>query len=386
MFTSMLIAGCAAFFSVYGIGLLFSGAVVAAAIMASSLELGKLVTTSWLFRYWNIANKLMKIYMVTAVIVLMCITSLGIFGYLTAAYQKSSLETELANTKITTLETQKKEETKKIDSVRSTIDKLMALRSSQESRLSESMTNALIARNPVQLQMLQNQINEQIEGLNKQVENENAKLKDAADKSTKIDDEIFKLKIDNSQKKDITTFKFVAQEFKSDINTVVKWFIIVLITVFDPLAVVLLLAYNMSSNYKELDGREYELYKKKDKEAKKQSVYDQSNDTETTVAQKSETVEPKVVEKIVEVEKPVDRVVEKIVEVEKPFEVEKEVKVEVEKPFEVVREVEKEVKVEVEKIVDRPVEVVREVEKPVETVIEKVKRVNVGGLRRMFSF
>lgn len=372
MFTSMLIAGCAAFFSVYGIGLLFSGAVVAAMIMASSLELGKLVTTSWLFRYWNIANKLMKIYMVIAVVVLMCITSLGIFGYLTAAYQKSSLETELANTKITTLESQKKEETKKIESVRSTIDKLMTLRSSQESRLSESMTNALIARNPVQLQMLQNQINEQIEGLNKQVENENAKLKDAADKSTKIDDEIFKLKIDNSQKKDITTFKFVAQEFKSDINTVVKWFIIVLITVFDPLAVVLLLAYNMSSNYKELDDREYELYKKKDKEAKKQSVYDQSDVAETTTSQKSETVEPKVIEKIVEVEKPVDRVVEKIVEVEKPVEV--------------VKEVEKEVKVEVEKVVDRPVEVVKEVEKPVETVVEKVKRVNVGGLRRMFSF
>ena len=367
MFTSMLIAGCAAFFSVYGIGLLFSGAVVAAMIMASSLELGKLVTTSWLFRYWKIANRLMKTYMVVAVVILMCITSLGIFGYLTAAYQKSSLETELANTKIVALETQKQEETKKIENVRTTIDKLLALRGSQESRLSESMTNALIARNPVQLQMLQNQINEQIEGLNKQIETENEKLKVAGEKSTKIDDDIFKLKIDNSQKKDITTFKFVAKEFNSDINTVVKWFIIVLITVFDPLAVVLLLAYNMSENYKEVDSeKEYELYRKKDKEEKKNSVYDQPASTEE--------VKPTVIEKIVEVEKPV----EKIVEVEKPVETIVEKIVEVEKPVEVVKEV--------EKIVEKPTEVIKEVEKPVETVVEKVKRVNVGGLRRMFSF
>lgn len=368
MFTSMLIAGCAAFFSVYGIGLLFSGAVVAAMIMASSLELGKLVTTSWLFRYWNIANKLMKTYMVTAVVVLMCITSLGIFGYLTAAYQKSSLETELANTKIATLETQKKEELKKIETVRTTIDKLLALRSSQEGRLSESMTNALIARNPIAMQNLQNQINEQIDGLNKQVETENSKLKDASDKSSKIDDEIFKLKIDNSQKKDITTFKFVAQEFNSDINTVVKWFIIVLITVFDPLAVVLLLAYNMSSNYREItDDREYELYKKKDKDAKKQSVYPDS----TVESSESPTKEPSnVIEKIVEVEKPVEKIIEKIVEVEKPVEVIREV----EKPVEVIKEVEK------------PVEIIKEVEKPVEKIVEKVKRVNTHGIRRLFSF
>ena len=102
LLTSMLIAIMAASFSVYGIGLLFSGAAIAAMIMASALELGKLVTTSWLFRNWGIANKLMKIYMLFAVIVLMGITSLGIFGYLTSAYQKSALENELRLTKIKT--------------------------------------------------------------------------------------------------------------------------------------------------------------------------------------------------------------------------------------------------------------------------------------------
>ncbi len=244
--TSLLIAGCAAYFSVYGIGLLFSGATIAAMIMASSLELGKLVTTSWLFRYWSKANFFIKTYMITAIFALMMITSLGIYGFLTAAFQKSSLENELSINKISTLQIQKNEEVLKIDSTKKSIEKIYILRSSQESRLNEILTNVLISRNPIQLQNIQNQINEQILDLNKQLEDENNKLKSYDDKRTRIDDDIFKLKVENSQKKDITTFKFVAEQFNTTIQNVVKWFIIVLITVFDPLAVILLIAYNIS--------------------------------------------------------------------------------------------------------------------------------------------
>ncbi len=337
--TSFLIAGCAAYFSVYGIGLLFSGATIAAMIMAGSLELGKLVTTSWLFRYWNKVNFLMKTYMIIAVFALMAITSLGVFGFLTAAFQKSSLETELSLNKISTLESQKKEEINKIESTKKSIEKLYTLRNSQENRLNEVLTNVLIARNPIQLQNIQNQINDQITDLNKQLENENDKIKTYSAKSTSIDDDIFKLKVDNSQKKDITTFKFVADQFSTTIQNVVKWFIVVLITVFDPLAVVLLLAYNISTNkiYSE-DDKNYELYKKQEKPT------DESN------------VDPIA---------PTQTVVEKIVE--KPVEVEKIVEKIVEKP------------VEVEKIVEKPVEV----EKIVEKIVERKGKT---GVRGMFSF
>ena len=117
--------------------------------------------------------------------------------------------------------------------------------------------------------------------------------------------------MENSQKKDITTFKFVADQFNTTIQNVVKWFIAVLIAVFDPLAVILLLAYNMSTNkvYDE-EKSEFEIYKQQ--------------------KPKEEPVVEKVVEKIVEVEKPVEKVVEKIVE--KPVEVEKVVEKVVEKP------------------------------------------------------
>jgi len=309
----------------------------------------------------------MKVYMVVAVIVLMCITSLGIFGYLTAAFQKSSLETELSMTKIVALETQKTQETKKVDNVGITIDKLLSLRSSQESRLSQTLTNAIIARNPIQMQNIQNQINDQISDLNKQIDAENTKLKDAGNKSTKIDDEIFKLKIDNSQKKDITTFKFVADEFNTDIRHVVKWFIVVLITVFDPLAVVLLLAYNMSSNTRQNSEQDFQMYGDK-----KSAVPTPIVPTPIVPAPivpapvVHETV--KEVDRIVEVEKPVDRIVDRVVDRI----------VEVEKPVDrIVDRI-----VEVEKPVDRIVEVEKNI---IQTAVKNVKNKAQGG-RGMFSF
>ena len=302
--SSLLIAGCAAYFSVYGIGMLFSGATIAAMIMASSLELGKLVTTSWLFRYWNKANILMRVYMIFAVFALMGITSLGIFGFLTSAFQKSSLENEVSISKIFAFEIQKTEENKKIESTKTSISNLFKLRSSQESRLTETLTNVVIARNPIQFQNIQNQINDQIGDINKQMEVENEKLKVSGDKISKLDDSIFKLKIENSQKKDLTTFKFVADEFNTTIQKVAKWFIVVLIVVFDPLAIILLLAYNISSNntYEE-DKTDYEIYKN-DKKVEEKPI------ESTVAAEKSEPqIIERIVEKIVEVEKPVEKIV-----------------------------------------------------------------------------
>ena len=88
--SALLIALCAAFFSVYGISTLFAGASMSVMIMASSLEIGKLVATTFLYRYWNKCQTYLKTYLVGAIFILMLVTSMGIFGYLSAAYQKSS--------------------------------------------------------------------------------------------------------------------------------------------------------------------------------------------------------------------------------------------------------------------------------------------------------
>ena len=253
-FSALFIAGCAAFFSIWGIGLLFSGASIAAMVMASSLELGKLVATSFLYRFWKKSQWMLKSYLCGAVFILMLITSLGIFGYLTSAYQQSSIKYTMMLDNIKLLEDQKKQEQSKINEVKLRVDSLSALRKTQESRLSEINTNALLARNPIQFRQVQEQTMELIDQTDKNIKTENDKSSGYSVTIDTIDKKIADLKLNTASNKDIQTFKFVADELNMNLNTVVKWFILVLIFVFDPLAVALILAYNMAI------GREYAIY------------------------------------------------------------------------------------------------------------------------------
>ncbi|MDA8897611.1 hypothetical protein N9I83_01100 [bacterium] len=90
LLTALAIAGVAAWFSIVGLMTFFQGAAMSIAVMAGVLEVGKLVTVSWLYRYWNETSVLVKIYLSTAVLFLMLITSIGIFGYLSKAHQEVS--------------------------------------------------------------------------------------------------------------------------------------------------------------------------------------------------------------------------------------------------------------------------------------------------------
>lgn len=85
LFTALAIAGVAAWFSIVGLMLLFSGMPMSIAVMAGTLEVGKLLTASWLYRYWNETSIMLRSYLTAAVIILMVITSIGIFGYLSKA-------------------------------------------------------------------------------------------------------------------------------------------------------------------------------------------------------------------------------------------------------------------------------------------------------------
>ena len=91
-FSALFIAGNAAFFSITGLSHLFAGAFWSVVIMASSLELGKLVAASFLHNYWSVLSRWIKVYLVTGCITLVIITSIGIFGYLSKAYQGSTLQ------------------------------------------------------------------------------------------------------------------------------------------------------------------------------------------------------------------------------------------------------------------------------------------------------
>lgn len=243
-FTALFIASCAAYFSVLGISMLFSGSAIAAMVMAISLELGKLVSTSFLFKYWSSTKTFLKLYLTISIFVLMFITSLGIFGYLTSSYQRSSLDNKLISERILLVEEKKSSLSKKVELSKFRISNINDLRTSQERRLSESMTNTLIARNPIQLQELQAQTIELISRSEQNIDIENKKIDATYGEIDDANKSISDMKVSSMGKSDIITFKFVADDVGVDMDKIVKWFIVMIITVFDPLAICLLLAYN----------------------------------------------------------------------------------------------------------------------------------------------
>ena len=216
--SALLIAGSAAAFSVYGLAKLFSGAFLSVVVMASSLELGKLVAASFLYRYWNFINWFQKVYMTLAVVVLIFITSAGIFGYLSNAYQGATLEFEKQSTELLTIE----ERIEQLDE-----DKVF-LKEELEQAISELPDNYITAK-----RKLREEYNPQITQLNQEL---------LEYKTKRADLEIQLV----STGVDVGPAIYLARTFGTDIDTVVKFFIFILIFVFDPLAVMLVIAYNQA--------------------------------------------------------------------------------------------------------------------------------------------
>ena len=216
--SALLIAGSAAAFSVYGLAKLFSGAFISVVIMAGSLELGKLVTASFLYRYWNMINWFQKVYMTIATIVLVFITSAGIFGYLSNAYQGATLEFEKQSTELLTIE----ERIEQLDE-----DKVF-LKEELEQAISELPDNYITAKRNLR------------EEYNPQITQINQELLEYKTRRADLEIELVSTGVD------VGPAIYLARTFGTDIDTVVKFFIFILIFVFDPLAVMLVIAYNQA--------------------------------------------------------------------------------------------------------------------------------------------
>jgi hypothetical protein len=241
---AFVIALVAAYFSIYGIATLFAGAFISTAIMATVLEIGKLISVSYLYRYWKETKAWLATYLILALIVLMVITSGGIFGYLSSAYQKSATEYRGQKDQITIIEKNKTYAQNRIDQAQIRIEMLNQMRKTQEGRLSEALTNNFISRNPIALKQLQDQTAEMIEATENNIKIEQSKIDAGVKDIQEVDQQVSKLRFSNNNK-DIRTFEFVATLFGTTLDNVAKWFIFLLITVFDPLAIALVLAYNV---------------------------------------------------------------------------------------------------------------------------------------------
>ena len=215
--SALLIAGSAAFFSVFGLSKLFAGSSLSVIIMAGSLEFGKLVSASFLYRYWSKINYWLKIYMTIGVITLVGITSAGIFGFLSNAYQGATVEFEKQSTTLLYKE----------DRLEQLEEDKIYLKSELEQSLSSLPDNYITAKRKIRAEY-------------------NPKVLELNDRILNIKQDIGDLKtvlIETGV--DVGPAIYLARTFKTDIGTVVKFFIFILIFVFDPLAISLVIAYNL---------------------------------------------------------------------------------------------------------------------------------------------
>ena len=219
--SALLVAGSAAFFSVFGLSNLFAGAKLSVVVMAGSLEFGKLVAASFLYRFWDNINRLLKIYLVTGVIILVGITSAGIFGYLSNAYQGATINFEKQSTELLALE----------DRLDVLEEDRVFLKQELEDQVESLPANFITAK-----RNLREQYNPQIQVISNDILEVKGRISD-------LEIELIETGVD------VGPAIYLAKAFETDVDNVVKFFIFILIFVFDPLAVSLVLAFNHAIEY-----------------------------------------------------------------------------------------------------------------------------------------
>jgi hypothetical protein len=254
-FSALIIAGCAAFFSVTGLGVLFSGASTAVMVMAGSLEFAKLVAATYLKQMWDEIKGFNKWYLTIAVGILMMITSAGIFGYLSNAFQAQSLQLQQVDREVLVFST-------KIEQNNSQITQL----NTQLGQLS-STQNTILDKGKINNRLLRS-----IDNKDKQVATINKKISTLQDENAKNTEKINEIKIKNLDlEKEVGGFRFIAEAFGIELKNVVKFFIFLIVIVFDPLAIALIIAFNgligkkkeNTPNYNDLDDlmeKNYQIY------------------------------------------------------------------------------------------------------------------------------
>jgi hypothetical protein len=251
--SAISISFSAAFYSIFGIGKMFAGASTNVMVMAASLEFAKLVIASLLYRFWDEINKALKVYLTIACFVLIVITSAGIYGFLSSAYQETANKVENVDKNTAVIEKRKQMIQRQLDQA----EKQLELKSTRQNTLSDmrnrqqSNADNLIAQNK-STSSVRSQMN-QLSKESKSLDDDIKVLQDTiASKTQQINDldlEILNVSSNNDIANEIGPLKFIAKITGKSLDQVVNWFIIALMLVFDPLAIALVVAANFVFSY-----------------------------------------------------------------------------------------------------------------------------------------
>jgi hypothetical protein len=258
--SAIIVAGCAAYFSVTGLGVLFAGASLSVMVMAGALEFAKLVAATYLKQQWDTIKGFNKWYLAISVATLMLITSAGIFGYLSNAFQQQNLELQKVERDISVYQSQITKNDTEIARYTTQLTNQQNIRNSQESNLSKQIDKDKSTSRVTQM----------IKTADKEITAVSKRIDELTIQNNVALDSINSIKNNNIElEREVGGFRFVAEAFNVPLNDVVKFFILIIVLVFDPLAIALIIAFNgLIMKRKEEDksenipnsNKEYEVY------------------------------------------------------------------------------------------------------------------------------
>lgn len=251
--TAIVLAICSAFYSVFGLSKLFSGAVIAVIVVASVLEISKIIVTTYLHDYWNKSAKFLKSYLVFALVCLMLITSLGVYGFLTSAYQDTIKDFKIKQNEISKIDVKIEAFSKQLDFFKKNeIDIQKRLESAQQLKSNQDKTVSTIyaSTKNKNTKLLEKSMKATDDLFNKT----SVQLAETQEKITAVNDSVnyyqmqkLQLQTEN-QISEVGPLLYISKFFNVEMDSVVNLLVILIVIVFDPLAVALVIAANGIKN------------------------------------------------------------------------------------------------------------------------------------------
>jgi hypothetical protein len=239
--SALSVSASAAFYSISGLSKLFAGASLEVIIMASSLEVAKLVIASLLYQYWDTLNKTLRVYLTIATTVLILITSMGIYGFLSSAYQETANKDNVVTQQITTLETKKGlyiqtrdnllKEKQSLNELRGTLSK------GATTQFTDKKGNLVVRSNKANIK--------QMESTSKSDDKLTARLDVANDSIFALENRILEVKTGGATS-ELGPLKYLSGLTGLPMDKIINYLLLVIIFVFDPLAIALVIAANFA--------------------------------------------------------------------------------------------------------------------------------------------
>ena len=235
--SALFVSSSAIFYSVYGLSQLFAGASKAVIVMASSLEFAKLVVASLLYQYWDEINKWLRLYLTVACITLMLITSGGIYGFLSGAYQSTATKSELMDKHTLMLQTKQNRFNEQLKGEKELlIYYTEALSNPTMIQYIDKETEQLVTTTSSRQRKL---MTDQLNGVKNNINMLN-------DSISIYDMKILEKEISNENARELGPLKYVAKSLGIEMDKVVNYFLLLIVCVFDPLAIALVIAANFA--------------------------------------------------------------------------------------------------------------------------------------------